>query len=53
MLLMEFVRQKVKVNVKKSKVVVFDRKKHDVVEFGNPYSVRTDCRKKCTVKLNG
>ncbi len=36
---------KLKVNVKKSKVVVSERKKHDVIE----YRVRTECEKQCEI----
>ncbi len=35
-------RQKLKVNVKKSKVMVFERGKCDVIEFGNPCRPRTE-----------
>ncbi len=42
-----------KVNVKKSKVVVFEREKHDLIEFKNPYRLRTECEKQCEIKLKG
>jgi len=37
-------RRKLKVNVKKSKVMIFEREEHDVIDFGNPYRVRTECK---------
>jgi len=40
-------RQKLKVNVKKSKVMVFEREEHDVIDFGNPYKLRAECKKQC------
>jgi len=46
-------RQKLKVNVKKSKVMIFEREEHDVIDFGNPYRVRTECKKQCKIKLGG
>ena len=46
-------KQKLKVNVKKSKVMVFEREKRDVTEFQNPYRVRTECKNQCEIKLNG
>ena len=40
-------------NVRKSKVMIFEREERDVVDFGNPYRVREECKKQCKIKLSG
>ncbi len=46
-------KQKLKLNVKKSKVMGFEREKCDGIEFGYPYRVRTEHEKQCEIKMNG
>ncbi len=43
----------VKSELKKSKVMVFEREKRDVTEFGYPHRSRTECKKQYEIKLNG
>ena len=46
-------RRKLKVNVDKSKVMVFERSKSEVIDFKCPYRVRVECPKECKIELNG
>jgi len=46
-------RRKLKVNVSKSKVMVFERKKIEVIDFACPYRIRRECPKECRIRLNG
>ncbi len=46
-------RRKLKVNINKSKVMVFERSKIEVVDFACPYRVRLQCPKECKIRLNG
>ncbi len=49
-----FKRRKLKVNtINKSKVMVFERSKSEVVDFACPYRVRVECPKECEIRLNG
>ena len=44
-------RRKLKVNVGKSKVMVYERPKDEMSSFAKPYRVRTECMKECRVWL--
>ena len=46
-------RRKLKVNVNKSKVIVFERSRSEVVDFECPYRVRVECPKELDIRLNG
>ncbi len=46
-------RQMLKVNINKSKIMVFQRSKSKVVDFACPYRVRAECPKECEIRLNG
>ena len=46
-------RRRLKVNVNKSKVMVFERSKSEVVDFACPYRIRVECPKECKIRLNG
>ena len=46
-------RRKLKVNVAKSKVMVFERRKSEVIDFANPYRVNEQCVYECGINLGG
>ncbi len=46
-------RRKVKVNVNKSKVMVCEWSRNEVVDFVCPYGVGIECEKECKITLNG
>ncbi len=46
-------RRKLKVNVNKSKVMVCERSRSEVVDFVCPYRVGIECEKECKIILNG
>ncbi len=46
-------RRKLKVNVNKNKVMVYERSRSEVVDFVCPYRVGTECEKECKIILNG
>ncbi len=46
-------RRKLKVNVYKSKVMVCERSRSEVVDFVYPYRVGIECDKECKIILNG
>ncbi len=46
-------RRTLKININKSKVMVFERSKGEVVDFACPYRVRVEWRKECEIRLNG
>ncbi len=46
-------RRKLKVNVNKSKVMVCERSRSEVVDFVCPYRVGIECQKECKIILNG
>ncbi len=46
-------RRKLKVNVTKSKVMVCEQSRSEVVDFVYPYRVGIECEKKCKIVLNG
>ena len=46
-------RRKLKVNVSKSKVMVFERCRRDVIDFECPYRVRLESPKELDIRLNG
>ncbi len=45
-------RRKLKVNVNKSKVMVCERSRSEVVDFVCPYRVGIECEKECKITLN-
>ncbi|WP_435316575.1 reverse transcriptase domain-containing protein, partial [Klebsiella pneumoniae] len=45
-------RRKLKVNVSKSKVMVFERRRSEVVEFQRPYRVEVDVVGECKIEMN-
>ncbi len=45
-------RQKLEVNVNKSKVMVCERSRSEVVDFVCPYRVEIECEKECKIILN-
>ena len=47
------VRRKLKVNVRKSKVLEFERKEIEVVDLRNPYRVNVPATERCEVFLGG
>jgi len=47
------VRSKLKVNVGKSKVMVFERRKSEVIEFADQYRMRLESQKQCKIMMNG
>jgi len=47
------VRRKLKVNVSKSKVMVFERRKSEVIEFADQYRMRVESQKQCKIMMNG
>ena len=46
-------RRKLKVNENKSKVMVFERSRSEVVDFADKYRVKTECPRECSIVLNG
>ncbi len=46
-------RRKLKVNVNKSKVMVCERRRSEVVNFVCPYRVGIECEKECKIIFNG
>ncbi len=46
-------RRKLRVNVVKSKVMVFERREVEVVDFGNPYRVNVPVDKRCEIVIRG
>ncbi len=46
-------RRKLKVNVSKSKVMVCERSRSEVVAFVCPYRVGIECERECKIILNG
>ncbi len=46
-------RRKLKVNVKKSKVMVCEWNRSELVDFVCPYRVGIECEKECKIILNG
>lgn len=40
-------------NVGKSKVMVFQRSKSEMIKFACSYRVKVECLKQCNIKLNG
>ncbi len=46
-------RRKLKVNVNKSKVMVCELSRNEVVYFVCPYRVGIECEKECKITLNG
>ncbi len=46
-------RRKLKVNVNKSKVMVCEWSRSEVVDFVSPYRVGVECEKECKIILNG
>ncbi len=46
-------RRKLKVNVNKSKVMVCERSRREVVDFVCPYIMGIECEKECKIILNG
>ncbi len=46
-------RRKLRVNAGKSKVMVFERKEVEVVNFGNPYRVSVPVDERCEVVMGG
>ncbi len=47
------VRRKLKVNVGKSKVMVFEKRKSEVIEFVNQYRMRAENQRQCKIRMNG
>ncbi len=46
-------RRKLRVNPGKSKVMVFERREVEVVDFGNPYRVNVPVDERCEIMLWG
>ena len=46
-------RRKLKVNEGKSKVMVFERRKSDVIDFARPYRVSEQCVMECKIDMDG
>ncbi len=46
-------RRKLRVNAGKSKVMVFERREVEVVDFGNPYRVSVPVDEKCEIAMGG
>ena len=46
-------RRKLKVNCDKSKVMVFERRKTEVIDFGRPYRVRLENESSCRITMGG
>ncbi len=46
-------RRELKVNVNKSKGMVCERSRSEVVDFVCPYRVRIECENECKIILNG
>ena len=46
-------RRKLKVNAGKSKVMVFERKRSEVVDFHRPYRVEEENVRECEIEMNG
>ncbi len=47
------VRRKLKVTVGKSKVMVFEKRKSEVIEFANQYKMRVENQRQCKIRMNG
>ncbi len=46
-------RRTLKVNVRKSKVMLFEKRKSDVFEFANQYRMRVENQRQCKIRMNG
>ena len=46
------VRRKLKVNVSKSKVMVFERRKSEIIQFADQYRMRVESQKQCKIMMN-
>ncbi len=46
-------RRKLRVNSKKSKVMVFERREVEVVDFWNPYRVSVPVNERCEIAMGG
>ncbi len=46
-------RRKLKVNAGKSKVMVFERREVEVVDFRNPYRVSVPVDERCEIMMGG
>ena len=46
-------RRKLKVNCEKSKVMVFERRKTEVIGFDVPYRIRLENERKCKIVMDG
>ena len=46
-------RRKLKVNTGKSKVMAFERKEVEMVDFGNPYRVSVPVDERCELVIGG
>lgn len=46
-------RRKMKVNVYKCQVIVFDKRESEIIDVADSHRIKTDAQKQCKISLNG